>query len=242
MILATFIVMLAAFNLSPRSDLQQKQDSPLAEAAITKFLVQHDAAVKYAKAELLMKHNNPSSSYGIAQGNVTVCADNKGKLCSYLPLGFKYEADLYYSTIYCLNAMQWSAPDENGQRTITKYAGVDAVTNCNDSGHNSIYVITYGRVPQRWKNVSTNRIIPEFYNAMHNQIAVGSSAGIIVPKTVENDPRNRLNSNLVIEGIDVQNNSIPSYFIKNDATVKSKCLSGSKVNSTYPCLIYVTHL
>ena len=121
------------------------------------------------------------------------------------------------------------------------------MTDCNDTGHNAIYVISYGRVPQRWKNVSTNRIIPEFYNAMHTRVAVGASCGIVVPKTTvgnnaSGQNRNRLNSDFIIDGIDVQNNSIPSYFIKNDATFKSKCLSGNKVNESFPCMIYVNRL
>ena len=52
MILATFIVMLLTFNLSPRTDMQYQQETPLAEAAVTKFLVQHDAAVNYVKKVL----------------------------------------------------------------------------------------------------------------------------------------------------------------------------------------------
>ncbi len=248
MILATFIVMLAAFNLSPRADLQRQQDTPLAEAAITKFLVQHDAAVKYAKAQLLLKHNNPTSSYGLSAGTLTVCnSSNSGNLCPFLPVGFKYESNLYYSTIYCLNDAEYGEPDASGKREITKVEGTEKVTDCNDTGHNAIYVISYGRVPQRWKNVSTNRIIPEFYNAMHTRVAVGASCGIVVPKTTvgnnaSGQNRNRLNSDFIIDGIDVQNNSIPSYFIKNDATFKSKCLSGNKVNESFPCMIYVNRL
>lgn len=251
MILATFIVMLAAFNLSPRADLQRQQDTPLAEAAITKFLVQHDAAVKYAKAQLLLKHNNPSSSYGITSGAISVCnASGTGKLCEFLPIGYKYEEKLYYSTIYCLNAETYKK-DESGKTVLDKHEGVEAVTNCNDSGHNAIYVITYGRVPQRWKNVSTNRILPDYYNAMHNRVAVGASCGIVVPKEEGDNrvnsngkPRNRLESDFVIEGVDTQNTSIPPYFLENDKTFKTQCLSsdGKKINSTYPCIIFVNQL
>lgn len=247
MILATFIVMLAAFNLSPRADLQRQQDMPLAEAAITKFLVQHDAAIKYAKSQLALKHNNPTSSYGITAGDITVCnSANVGTLCPYLPTGFKYEDNLYFSTIYCLNAKTYK---DDG--TVDKVEGVEAVdsSQCNDNGHNAIYVITYGRVPQRWKNVSTNRILPDFYNAMHTRIATGASCGIVVPKSATEDrknlageSRNRLNSDFVIEGIDVQNTSIPPYFLKKDEGFKSKCLNGNKVNSTFPCIIYVSQM
>ena len=247
MILATFIAMLAAFNLSPRADLQRQQDMPLAEAAITKFLVQHDAAITYAKSQLALKHADPSSSYGITSGELTICnKNNQGTLCPYLPIGYKYEENLYFSTIYCLNAKTYKSDG-----TVDKLEGVEKVDNskCNDNGHNAIFVITYGRVPQRWKNVTTNRILPDFYNAMHTRVAVGASCGIVVPKDAADDrtnvageSRNRLNSDFVIEGVDAQNTSIPPYFLKNDSRFKSKCLSGDSVNSAFPCIIYVNQL
>ena len=172
MILATFIVMLMAFNLSPRTDMQQQQDTPLAEAAITKFLAQHDAAVKYVRSVLGKYHNNPSANTGLAlnQHTITGCQGSSGNLCSFLPIGFQYEENLYNSTYYCLNAAEYkSVTGQNGQTSmqITKYEGSQQGTSCNEtttidaSGNkktNSIYVITYGRVPERWKNVSSNKI------------------------------------------------------------------------------------
>ena len=101
MMLAAFIVMLAAFNLSPRSDLHSQQQTPLAEAAITKFLVQHDAAIRYAKKTLALKHDNPSAYAGLSEGAISGCnEENNGDLCGFLPVGFKYEENLYYSKVY----------------------------------------------------------------------------------------------------------------------------------------------
>lgn len=256
MILATFIVMLMAFNLSPRTDMQQQQDTPLAEAAVTKFLAQHDAAVKYVRSVLGKYHDNPSANTGLAlnQHTITGCQGSSGNLCSFLPIGFQYEENLYNSTYYCLNAAEYeSVTGENGQTSmkVTKYEGVQQGTSCNEtttidaSGNkktNSIYVITYGRVPERWKNVSSNKILANYYNAMHRLVAVGSSCGIVRPKLSGTDKRNTMNSSLIIEGIDVRNNSIPPYFLQNDTTFREKCLSGSSVNPNFPCIIYVTNL
>ena len=75
---------------------------------------------------------------------------------------------------------------------------------------------------------------------MHTKVAVGSSCGIVVPKSVEDDERNPLNIDYVIEGIDVQNNSIPPYFLSNDAKFKAKC--DLEIGGSFPCIIYVTAL
>lgn len=245
MMLAAFIVMLAAFNLSPRSDLHSQQQTPLAEAAITKFLIQHDAAIRYAKKTLALKHDNPSAYAGLSEGAISGCnEENNGDLCGFLPVGFKYEENLYYSKVYCLNSAEYTTttnPDTGEVTTSkTKQEGIEKVDDCNDVGHNSLYIISYGRIPQRWKNVSTNRILGNFYTAMHSKVAVGSSCGIVVPKTIENDKRNPLDSDYVIEGIDVRNNSIPPYFLENDAEFQAKC--DTDLGGDFPCIIYVTAL
>ena len=46
-VLATFIAILYGFNLSVRSDMRQIYVEPQAEAAVTKIVIQHKAAVKY---------------------------------------------------------------------------------------------------------------------------------------------------------------------------------------------------
>ena len=245
MMLAAFIVMLTAFNLSPRNDLPRQLQTPLAEAAITKFLVQHDAAVKYAQHQLLRYHDNPSENSGLTAGTITGCnSEGGGSLCNYLPIGFKYEENLYYSSIYCLNSSEYTkhTNPETGAVSLvkTKNEGVEAVSDCNANSRNAIYLITFGRIPERWKNPSTNRILGEYYGAMHKKIAVGTSCGIVVPKKGDDETRNPLNSDYVIEGIDVQNVSIPPYFLNNDANFNRKCTP--EVGGQFPCIIYVTAL
>ena len=262
MILATFMVMLMAFNLSPRNDAHQQINMPLAEGAITKFLVQHDAAVKYVKHVLALRHNEPEnpSNTGLAVNNheITGCSSGSGNLCNLLPIGFQYEQNLYNSTYYCLNAAEYNYNTETVEdpttgetttvttRVQTKLEGIESGNSCNetikDGKTNSIYVITYGRVPERWKNVSSNKILGDYYNAMHKSVAVGSPCGIVRPKLSGNDDRNTMNSDFIVEGIDVKNNSIPPYFIQNDTGFKEKCLSGSGVNPNFPCIIYVTNI
>ena len=235
MMLAAFIVMLATFNLSPRSDLQSKHQVPLAEASITKFLIQHDAAVRHAKYNKALKSLN--------HGLLTGCNDsNQGQMCKYFPVGFNYEENLYYSGIYCLNSAVYSTttnPDTGDiTKTIETQEGVNEAS-CNATSGSEVYVISYGRVPQRWKNVSSNRILGDYYTAMHSRIAVGASCGIVVPKKGDDEKRNPLGSEYVIEGIDVQNESIPKYLL-DDSEFNEVCTK--EVDGEFPCIIYVTAL
>lgn len=263
MVLATFIVVLAAYNLSPRADLMSQQQTPMAEAAITKFLVQHDAAVKYAKAKYEEYYKNPETG-GNAPGIIDGCKKEKtvdvdeegneveketitGDLCKFLPIGYKYEENTYYSTIYCLNASEYEpvTDEETGEVTLnqTVVAGqTQDAEFCNNPEQHAVYLVTYGRIPERWKNVSTRRVLAEFYNAMHKKVAIGSSCGIVVPKTTTDPERNKLDSDFIIQGIDVRDESIPSYIYKHDETFKSQCLQGNSVNPSFPCIIYVTSL
>lgn len=252
MILATFMVMLMAFNLSPRNDIQQQTNVPLAEGAITKFLVQHDAAVKYVKQK-----QKAEIGLDLNDNEITGCSEGTGNLCDLLPIGFKYEENLYNSTYYCLNAAEYSyteeevVDEETGEVTIqkkrveTKSEGKELGNSCLnnfDGKKNSIYVITYGRVPERWKNISSNKILGDYYNAMHKLIAIGSTCGIVRPKLSGSDTRNTMNSDFIVDGINVRYNSIPPYFIENDDGFKEKCLSGSGIHPNFPCIIYVTNI
>ena len=245
MVLAAFIVILATYDLSPRNDLRNKQQVPMAEAAVAKFLVQHDAAVEYAKYHLALNLSDPDSYSGISAGMLTGCnASNEGNLCNHLPIGFNYEENLYYSTIYCLNSAEYTKTEnpDTGEENIvlTAQEGTKTVADCNAIGINAIYVISYGRIPQRWKNVSTNRVLADYYTAMHSKIAAGSSCGIVVPKAVDDDKSNPLDSEYIIEGIEVQNASIPKYFLDNDTKFREKCTLDR--DGEFPCIIYVTEL
>lgn len=252
MVIAMFVVMMAAFNLAPRADFKEQQQRPLAEAAITKFLVQHRAAVNYTKDQINKNYNN---TIDLQQGrnSLHICNSDGGELCNYLPTGYKYNEQEYFSDVYCLTATTYNA---DGTVTI----GGKEAASCSDSLTSTRYVITYGRVPERWKNVSTNKILGDFFLALRQQIPAGASCGIVGKKqTAENyylettvDSQgmthilnhNPLNSSYVIEGIDVHDVSIPAYFLKDyTSDFHANCQKSgdtTKLNPAYPCLIYIT--
>ena len=62
-ILATFIVALASFNLSVRPDMRQLYVEPQAEAAVTRIMLQHQGAAKYVES-LRITEENPSATIG----------------------------------------------------------------------------------------------------------------------------------------------------------------------------------
>ena len=254
MILATFIVMLATYNLSPRNDAHNYFQVPLAEAAITKFTTQHKAAIEYAKDTIKNYREDPSNNTPLTQGNITGCnSSGSGSLCDYLPIGYKFDDIKYYSTIYCLNKTIYEdvidettglpkVDEETGRvvKAVKNMKGTLATGNCSDASSTAIFVISYGRVPERWKNVSTKHVLGDFYTAMRKSINAGDPCGIAVPKSSRNANANYLNSDYVIEGVVPQNSSIPAYFLNNDNTFKSKC--SLDIGGPNPCLIYVSEL
>ncbi len=220
MILATFMVMLAAYNLSPRADIAHIQNAPRAEATATKFLYQHKAAEKFTKDQI--------TEETVATGGIDISS-----LVYYLPIGFKYDEDSYASVLYCLNP---ETKDAEGNITL---AG-QTTGECIQGNKKVRYVITFGQVPDKWKNVATNKVLGDFYKALRSRIPVSMACGIVTNAT-PGQKNNKMESTYVIEGVDaIVNASIPPYFITTDATFSEKCLKDGELSD--PCLICVTNL
>lgn len=244
MLLATFIVALASFNLAPRSDTRARQLEPLAEASITKFSIQHDAAVRYAKAQ--------KNALTLAQGEI-----NKSEFDEYLPMGFIWKQGEYTSKIYCLNKGEYTDKtnddgslilDENGSpvQDVTRAPAIAESGNCNDLALSANYVVTYGKVPERWKNLVTKTILADYLNALKSRIAVGSSCGILAPRRNGEDKTNILDSDYILVGLSAFNDSVPPYVLDQDENFKNRCGLGVS-DSNFPkdgnyCIVYVKEL
>lgn len=231
MILAMFIVSLATFNLSSRSDLPRQQQVPLAEAALTKFLVQHDAAVKYAK-------NHSLSS-------LVTGSDLKTTLENYYPVGYKPDSH-YKSEVYCLNLERQIEDPETGDVT-TIQEGTEQVDCSDTETPKAAYVITYGNVPDRWVNVATGKVLGDFYAAMRRKVAAGSSCGIVEQTSNSEAANNLLGTTFVIHGVSPANVSIPRYFLSDsgsDGVIVDGADGCSGINgiNAKPCIVYVTSL
>ena len=240
MVIAVFIVMLASLNLAPRADFKSVQQKPLAEATIGKFLIQHKAALKYAQAKIKDQKNGGTVTFAPGENELTICnASGEGNLCGYFPVGYKYNQNEFYSKVYCLNSNRYHVNDD-GSRTRTKVAGKDPA-NCTDAGNVQRYLITFGRVPERWKNVSTNKILGDFFLALKSQVPVGSSCGIVNKRQGDvDDKTNPLESEYIIQGNNVNNASIPEYFLEYDDDFTNNC--DKEMSMDHPCLIEISNL
>ena len=227
MILATFIVMLATYNLSPRTDIAHVQIAPQAEATIAKFLYQHKAAEKYTKNLIENNETIPAGE------KLRVCnEDREGDLCDYLPLGFKYDEDSYFSYIYCMIPAKKTTAGWENNASAGQYENC-AIGNVSKNR----YVVTYGKVPIKWKNVATGKVRGDFYKAMRSRIPVSMACGLIT-RSVSTQTNNPLHSAYVVEGISKElNASIP-----NSATTtedfKKDCMSEDEL---LPCLVCVSN-
>ena len=158
-ILATFIVAIASFNLSVRSDIRQIYVAPQAEATISKLALQHEAAEDYVRYQA--KSN----------GAYTAGEVDPASLSSYLPEGFTIDEGAAideahnYSFVYCL--------DTGTPNLSTKSS------TCSGDSYRP-YVITYGCIPQRWKSLSDGRPRTELISAMYNVFGFGGHIGYTI--------------------------------------------------------------
>ena len=100
-VLATFIAILYGFNLSVRSDMRQIYVEPQAEAAVSKIVIQHKAAVKYIGD--LVSDKKP---YNAGEISTNVFE-------AYLPAGYN-STGTYTTIMYCLDKNDKTLSTANG--------------------------------------------------------------------------------------------------------------------------------
>lgn len=218
-ILATFIAILYGFNLSVRPDMRQIYVEPQAEAAVSKIVLQHQAAEKYVSS--------------LAAQNI---AFTKGKIEvqtfeDFMTFGFtpSYDEDgqtPYVTAMYCLdkNSPQYS----------------QEVVQCDDP--NAInFLITYGCVPQRWKSIQGGRPSNDLINAMRTVMGRGSNFGYT--QFIEADAeKNDFGTEMGINTGNKQWLSIPQYIISQTGNLGDESfarLCGQNGTCEY-CMAYMT--
>ena len=164
---ATFIAILYSFNLPTRSDMREIYVEPQAEAIVSKMLLQHRAAENYAR-------DLGYTSY--YPGNVDfklLCQKN------YLPYGLEgcnpsdtskiSRRQEIQSRIYCL--------DKSSSGYSKSVTGCPGSPSCCSQDNAYNYVVTYGCVPQRWRNIKTGKPNNDLLNAIKNTVGVGVNIG-----------------------------------------------------------------
>ncbi len=229
MLLATFIAIIYAFNLSTREDMAELYTVPQAESVVAKIVTQHRAAQDYIRDHQPPTNGNTVVSYYPGQIEID-------DLEYYLPFGFDRTED-YTTLIYCLD------------RDSTNLSA--AVTGCSEGGvsccsnPNAItYLVTFGCIPPRWRNLISGKPDGNLLKAISNTVGTGTDFGYADQANADLwGPEETVKSSMAIRGREVTYTSIPQYIISNELDgVGSKSFSKVCVNNKdcpY-CLIYMT--
>lgn len=220
-VLATFIVALAAFNLPIRPDMRNVYVSPQAEAVVTKLYLQHKAAEDFVAADAQTR-----GTYVMGE----LLPDD---LSIYLPMGFELSADAdtpvteqNISFLYCL--------DKNSPNL--------AVSSPQCNGDYTPYLISYGCIPERWKNIHNGKPNNDLIEALHNIMGYGGHVGYAEELTPVPSEQNLLGSSMGINIRDKMWLSIPQYIISSNAGEHSFYNVCGDAKQCGTCLVYMTVL
>jgi len=161
-LLITFISLLYSYNLSVRGDERKIGVEPLAEAAISSFALHHRMGQQYIKERSPKTIDNPYGTNGETISYTKGILDYDA-LENYKPVGFQIN-DSYQTEIYCAKRDNWST----------------AVADCTSDDADKI-LITYGPIPERWLNRSSNTPNNDFMNALSNLFDIDNTIGYAVP-------------------------------------------------------------
>lgn len=224
-LLATFMAALYSFNIAYRSDMQAMQTEPVAQAIISKLIIQQQSAALYVAANTppQAKYSNGTAASQIIYSAGIIEYDNnddfKG-LNAYLPYGYNYDGNIA-SEIYCLKKDNLAAK----------------ANQCSD-GTAIRYLITYMQIPQRWLNVVTKKPNNDFINAVKEAVGLDTTLGYVdcAEGTFPNCTKFAING---VDGIkrsyidssgntkNVVNIEIPKYIAENGG-FKTKCVTSKK--------------
>ena len=165
-VLATFLALLYSFNLSIRGDERRLAIEPLAEAEVSRFAIHHRMGQQYIREHSPKNDSNPA---GVDGEKITY---DKGILSygttlkDYAPVGFQikpYDSeskDGYQTEVYCAVDDDW---------------GTEA-SDCTAEGVIRI-LVTYGPIPERWLNRSSDTPNNDFLNALQNIFEIDNTIG-----------------------------------------------------------------
>lgn len=163
-ILATFLAILASYTLSVRPDMRELSVARIAEAALGRIIVQHDAAISYIKY-CKYPYSGERNKVDYAPGII-----DEENLLAELPYGYVLDEN-YTSQIFCMN-----------EDLTVAYEMTGGVNPCDDKNGRRM-VVTYGPIPSRWMSLSgaMERPNTDFLNAMWNMVSAGEQFGYMIP-------------------------------------------------------------
>ncbi len=180
-LLATIMIALSFFNLSPRADKEGAFTEVKALSLISRFKIEHTAFSRVVECKLL---NSTSSDGPTSKFNPENGVDKYIWETEALPIGYERGTDL--ATIehyhYCL-------VDD------VELGGSPALaTNCVNSSTTPVYryAVSFAKIPDRWLSKDEGDIIPVLGNALAKQYVKGSILGIAT--CAVNDENSGINS------------------------------------------------
>ena len=217
-ILATFIAMLAAFNLPVREDMRALTVEPLAEAYVSKLVTKHRAALMFADNRIPPR--NESDRQTLCGSGTTGCDIVDVEYLPYAPFGF-YDDPNYQSRVFCL-----------------KKGDPDVLEDCDTSG--SRFLVTYGPVPRKWRSITDGRPSVDLVNAMNRTVNMGTRFGYAMEVAqVEEETGVTMENNyygavMMVRGREPEGAFIPNA-IAADADFQSQCVENY-------CLMYMSEI
>lgn len=169
-IIATFITAIAFMSTSLRPDMKHLFVEPQAQNVVTKIYTQHRAAMKYIHKN---QSSGPNGGVGYEPGEVTM-TDLKG----YAPYGFNADSGTatFTTAIYCLDK------ESSNHSGLPDQCETGVVSNCCVAKNKIVYLVTYGCVPYKWRDIKTGKPSAELLNAMKDTLGYVNGFGYVVHK------------------------------------------------------------
>ena len=169
-IIATFITAIAFMSTSLRPDMKHLFVEPQAQNVVTKIYTQHRAAMKYI-------HKNRTSGadggVGYEPGEIDIT-----NLKGYVPYGFNATTGTatFTTAVYCLD----NKSDKHS--ALPEECEMGLVSNCCAAKNSIAYLVTYGCVPYKWRDIKTGKPSAELLNAMKDTLGYVNGFGYVVYK------------------------------------------------------------
>ena len=245
-ILATFLASLAVFSTSYRPDIKKIAVEPKAEAVVAKMYLQHEAMRKFVETNW---HKAPGS---VTPGEWSP----RGSNASYAPYGFDADGGgiNFTSKIYCLASKDRGVyPSHFHQLPIGCTNGHDlyhAISNCCDEKDATMFLLTYGEIPSKWRNPVNGKPRPELLDAMRTSRGYINGLGYTIDIAKEGinllpGEREQLNENIHSRTAIITQGerawvSVPNWIMAEEldssSTVDSPCRRDKH------CLMYLTRV
>ena len=172
-IIATFVAALAALGTSLRSDIRSVTINSQAQNIATKLYIQHHGMMGYAHARI---GSGPEGKIGFWPQVWN--PKEKDEYKSYLPYGFNPDGGTvqFRSEIFCFDSQGKGLP----VGCQAAGGGADPAKNCCAQTGVSIYMVTYGKLPQKWLDINSGRPSGDMLRAMRNATGFVNGMGYVI--------------------------------------------------------------